>query len=363
VQEQRGEIERCTAEIQKVTSHPDPLAEREEFAQRCKVLEEGLSVLKDELAALKRAQHEADTNAKAMARQLEERGAVSTQKKNEAANALKDAGFDSEQAARSAMVSTSDQQRIEKEIDGHKRASHSAQERINGLEEAINAQYIDDAQVAEAEHGFQELQAAHDAGIGFEAALNGEVAELKRKLEAATELTKRLEQERLEYQDYEQLSSDLRSDRFQEFILREAFSELAVRASERLFKLSGRYTLDMKDGEFDVLDRDNAGERRSARTLSGGETFLASLALALELSEQVQRASGAIPLDSLFIDEGFGSLDPEALEIATNAIQSLPQGGRMVGIITHIGELTARLESRVVVEKRGEGSRLHVEAR
>jgi exonuclease SbcC len=118
----------------------------------------------------------------------------------------------------------------------------------------------------------------------------------------------------------------------------------------------------MQDGDFDVIDRDNAGERRSAKTLSGGETFLASLALALELSEQVQRAAGAVALDSLFIDEGFGSLDPEALDIATDALQSLPQGGRMVGIITHIPELTARLDTRVVVEKRAEGSRLRVEA-
>lgn len=362
VQEQREEIERCAAEIRKVTKHPDPLTEREELAQRCKELEDCVSALKDELAALKRALHEEEANAKAMVRELEKRAGVSNQKKTEAAKALKEAGFDSEQTARSAVVSAADQRRLEKDIDDHKRASHAAQERIDGLEEALKGQRIDEAQVAEAERGFQELQAAHDAGIGLEAALNGQIAELKRKLRVAGDLTKRLEQERLECQHYEQLSTDLRSDRFQEFILREAFSELVSRASERLFKLSGRYTLDMKDGEFDVLDRDNAGERRSARTLSGGETFLASLALALELSEQVQRASGAVPLDSLFIDEGFGSLDPEALEVATDAIQSLPQGGRMVGIITHIAELTARLESRVVVEKRGEGSRLRVEA-
>lgn len=362
IKEQREEIARCAAEIRKVTKHPDPLAEREEVAQRCQELEDRVSGLKDELVALKRAQHEADTNAKALARQLEERAGISTQKNKEAAKALQEAGFDTEQAARSAVASASDQRRIEKEIDGHKRASHTAQERIDRLEEDLKGEYVSEAQVTEAETGFHQLQGAHEAGIGLEAALIGQITELKRKLDAASDLTKRLNDERLQCQHYEQLSSDLRSDRFQEFILREAFSELVARASDRLFKLSGRYTLDMKDGEFDVLDRDNAGERRSARTLSGGETFLASLALALELSEQVQRASGAVPLDSLFIDEGFGSLDPEALEVATDAIQSLPQGGRMVGIITHIAELTARLESRVIVEKRGEGSRLRVEA-
>src|SRR6202008_980269 len=108
--------------------------------------------------------------------------------------------------------------------------------------------------------------------------------------------------------------------------------------------------LDQRDAQFFVLDHDNAGERRRAETLSGGETFLASLALALELSNQVQRAFGATVLDSLFLDEGFGTLDPEALEVATAAIEALPTGGRMVGIITHIQELTNRLPAKLMVE-------------
>ena len=88
---------------------------------------------------------------------------------------------------------------------------------------------------------------------------------------------------------------------------------------------------------------------------------LASLALALELSEQVQRASSAVPLDSLFIDEGFGTLDPATLDTATGAIESLQVGGRMVGIITHVQDLADRLPARVVIEKRSDGSRLSVD--
>jgi exonuclease SbcC len=119
--------------------------------------------------------------------------------------------------------------------------------------------------------------------------------------------------------------------------------------------------LEYKQDAFLVLDQDNAGERRSADTLSGGETFLASLALALELSEQVQRAAGAVNLDSLFIDEGFGTLDPETLDTVASAIESLHVGGRMVGIITHIPELTQRLPACVWVEKHAEGSRVRQE--
>jgi len=360
-QEQRDEIDRVTAEIRKVTKRADPLAEREELAARCKELEDAVSVREDVLTASKQTLREEATKAKEMERQLEQLRKAADKQRKDADAALREAEFGSAQDARAAVISVADQRRLDKEVEAHKRDTHAAQQRIADLEVALGGQLVAESEYAQVARDCQQLRTAHDGGIRLEASLREQLAELGRKLVAAQDLTKRLEHERIECRHYDQLATDLRSDRFQEFILREAFAELVARASGRLFKLSGRYTLKMSDGEFDVLDRDNAGERRSARTLSGGETFLASLALALELSEQVQRAAGAVALDSLFIDEGFGSLDSEALDIATDAVQSLPQGGRMVGIITHISELTARLDARVVVEKRAEGSRVRVE--
>ena len=110
-----------------------------------------------------------------------------------------------------------------------------------------------------------------------------------------------------------------------------------------------------------VIDYDNAGERRGTDTLSGGETFLASLALALELSDQVQQAVGAVRLDCLFIDEGFGTLDPETLRVVADTVRGLQVGGRMVGIITHIPELKEEFDQRVLVEKESGSSRVRVE--
>ncbi|TMQ09038.1 MAG: hypothetical protein E6J90_38830 [Deltaproteobacteria bacterium] len=94
--------------------------------------------------------------------------------------------------------------------------------------------------------------------------------------------------------------------------------------------------------------------------LSGGETFLTSLALALQLSEQIQRAAGAVRLDSLFIDEGFGTLDPETLATVSDAIQQLGRGHRMVGIITHVQDLTSALPARIEVVRGSDGSRIKV---
>ncbi len=360
-QEQRDEIERVTAEIRKVTKRADPLAEREELAARCKEFEDGVNLREDELTAAKQTLRDETTKAREMARQLEQLQKAATRQRKDADAALREAELGSAKDARMAVVGAADQRRLEKDVETHKRDTHAARQRIADLELTLGGQLVAESEYSQAARDFQQLRSAHDGGIRLEAILREQLSELRRKLGAAQELTKRLDHERIECRHYDQLAADLRSDRFQEFILREAFAELVARASERLFNLSSRYTLDMRDSEFDVLDRDNAGERRSARTLSGGETFLASLALALELSEQVQRAAGAVALDSLFIDEGFGSLDPEALDIATDAVQSLPQGGRMVGIITHIAELTARLDARVVVEKRAEGSRVRVE--
>jgi exonuclease SbcC len=194
------------------------------------------------------------------------------------------------------------------------------------------------------------------------ARLDVEIRNIADAIERARALRQELEGQRAEHLIYDGLARDLRTNFFQAFLLEETFRELVAGASTRLWDLTKRYRFDWQNDEFLIVDYDNARQVRSADTLSGGETFLASLALALQLSEQVQSAAGATMLDSLFIDEGFGTLDSEALDAATSAIESLPVGGRIVGIITHIGELSARLPARVRVVKTPDGSRLTVEA-
>jgi DNA repair protein SbcC/Rad50 len=167
--------------------------------------------------------------------------------------------------------------------------------------------------------------------------------QLRERLLKAQALRSQLETQQQIARVYGVLADELQSNRFQQYLLDETAGELVVGASERLKKISDRYALVLREGEFCVLDHDNAGEQRSADTLSGGETFLTSLALALELSTRVQNAAGALRLESIFIDEGFGTLDADTLETVAAAIESLPVGGRMVGIITHIAELTERI--------------------
>lgn len=142
------------------------------------------------------------------------------------------------------------------------------------------------------------------------------------------------------------------------------FDRIVARANVRLMKMTGgqydlkrRKTADTMRGqtglELDVIDHYN-GTERSVKTLSGGESFKASLALALGLSDEVQMST-SIQLDTLFVDEGFGSLDPESLNQAYNTLAGLTEGNRLVGIISHVAELKERIDKQILVTKEKSG--------
>ncbi|GHV50128.1 nuclease SbcCD subunit C [Synergistales bacterium] len=113
--------------------------------------------------------------------------------------------------------------------------------------------------------------------------------------------------------------------------------------------------------ELEVLDA-YTGKPRSANSLSGGESFMASLSLALGLSDVVQQSAGGIRIDAMFIDEGFGSLDAEVLELAVRTLSDMTGGGRVIGIISHVAELRERIDKQIQVEKTTAGSRIKIVA-
>ena len=151
------------------------------------------------------------------------------------------------------------------------------------------------------------------------------------------------------------LARHLRADGFERWLLHEAFGRLAESASTLLLELSNnQYAFRHNDRlEFEVVDHTNAGEARSARTLSGGETFLASLSLALALADEVAdlATDGTARLESIFLDEGFGTLDPDTLDKVDTAIQELGSKGRVVGIVTHVADLAERMPVQFKVSK------------
>lgn len=152
----------------------------------------------------------------------------------------------------------------------------------------------------------------------------------------------------------------------QRFVLASLLDEVLEAASRRLSLMSrGRYYLRRAQDRIDrrkaagldlLVYDDHHGTERPVHTLSGGESFLASLALALGLAEVVQARAGGIQLDTIFIDEGFGSLDAEALDLAMQALADLIDGGRMVGVISHVEELKERMDARLEIIPGRDGS-------
>lgn len=143
------------------------------------------------------------------------------------------------------------------------------------------------------------------------------------------------------------------------------FDRIIARANTRFMVMSGgQYELKRRKEaennrsqsglELDVIDHYN-GTERSVKTLSGGESFKASLSLALGLSDEIQSSAGGIKLDTMFVDEGFGSLDDESLDQAMRALQNLTEGNRLVGIISHVTELKERIDKQIVVTKEKSG--------
>jgi exonuclease SbcC len=164
---------------------------------------------------------------------------------------------------------------------------------------------------------------------------------------------------------YAQLGNLLRADQFIEFVLEGAFDLLCNEGTRQLMTLTqGRYSFETEGNEFRVVDHWNADDRRSVRTLSGGESFLASLGLALALSSSVSQfndGGGSFKLDALFLDEGFSTLDAETLNVAVEAIQALQEGDRMIAVISHVADLAERLPSRIQVIKGISGSEISLE--
>ena len=146
------------------------------------------------------------------------------------------------------------------------------------------------------------------------------------------------------------------------------FDRILRRANLRQMTMSsGQYEMKRRESadnkkdksglELNVIDHYN-GSERSVKTLSGGETFQASLSLALGLSDEIQSMAGGIQMDAMFVDEGFGSLDEDALNQAVKALGNLAEGKKLVGIISHVSELKDRIDKKIVITKNRSGERV-----
>jgi exonuclease SbcC len=354
-EERSASLQRLTtllAEIQAVTESPDPAAEAAGLEEQIRRLETDLKTASDEAAAAQNRWMTAQETQRLRAETAASTEADALQRAESRDAGIARAGFDDEAAVREALLDEATTARLKEQIRKHAQDTHATEERVAALRNELGEERVSGEQLAAVEKRAAASTAEVEAALGQEKKLEEQIGRMKQRLERFKEIREKLAIEETALREYDLLAGDLRSDKFQAYVLQEVFTELVQGASARLMRLTGeRYSLQFHDEEIRVVDHDNADETRISDTLSGGETFLTSLALALELSDQVQRAVGAVNLDSLFIDEGFGTLDPDTLALVSETLQGLRVGGRMVGIITHIPELRDEFAQQVIVTK------------
>lgn len=283
-------------------------------------------------------------------------------------SAAAEAGFATPVEAEAAALPSSELQALEAEVRAHEQAVLQLDQReveiaalLAEREPLPDAPSGAEAQleharrlVESAQAELRERQAALEQNQQRLGAERGRLQQARERLTRSVELRRELKELEDQHALYHQLNTDLHGNRFPEHLLTQVQQVLARRASAILQLVTdGRYDLRLEAGDYLVADAWAGGELRSARTLSGGESFVASLALALALSDTL---AGSAALGALFLDEGFGTLDRVTLDAVTGVLESLTTEGRMVGVITHVPELSARLPARLVVAKGPEGS-------
>lgn len=258
-----------------------------------------------------------------------------------------------------AVVTVEKQSEWETAIRCVRESKIQLETREKDLSEAIAGRTTNEQNLAQA------VTAKHTAQANLKQA-NNQRAELLAWIQVAAqnlEQAERLSQQITNFTEQEQiyhtLAQNLKSNEFQSYILEHLEAELVGSATLILQELTeNRYKLKNQEGEYWVTDNWNGGEARRVRTLSGGETFATSLSMALALSEKLSQGAH---LGSLFLDEGFGTLDTETLESVTQILESLRQRERLIGVITHVRGLGERLPAQVKVIKSPQGSRIEVE--
>nr|WP_315441853.1 AAA family ATPase [uncultured Treponema sp.] len=277
-------------------------------------------------------------------------------------------GFADLEDLRQAVCSEPEVAQWKTEIDTFYEQYAAYKQAAAGLEKDVTA--TEPRDLDELETAVEALRQRYDEIQARLEVLNTEKAKLEELHAQHMELTKALAVKTAEAQNWVALAKDLcgsnpRKLQFDTWILSAFLHEVTVFANKRLERMSeGRYRLAVSEehgagNAYRGLDLEIAdaytGKCRPSATLSGGETFMASISLALGLADSIQARAGGIRIDSMFIDEGFGSLDEKALENAVSILDEI-RGNRMVGIISHVGELQSRIPQKIEVIKTGTGS-------
>ncbi|WP_067851178.1 AAA family ATPase [Alicyclobacillus mali (ex Roth et al. 2021)] len=264
-----------------------------------------------------------------------------------------------------ALLDAREADALEAEMGQYRDAVQAVRQRLSDLERQLAGRRVDEQELAAARARAQAAEAAHGEAQQRLGACRQQLEDLEARRTRFIEVSARLERAREVAGRLEMLRGVLRSNAFVQYIGSEEMAQVARQASERLSSLTqGRYRLVFTpSGEFMMRDDHLGGVERPVGTLSGGETFVTSLSLALALSTHIQ-LRGQHPLEFFFLDEGFGTLDPDLLDVVMSSLERLRHERMAIGLISHVPELRERVPRRLVVEPAepgGRGTRVRLE--
>lgn len=296
---------------------------------------------------------------------------------NDYQNTLKELGFENEEQYKKSVLNNSQIEIFSKEIEKYKTDVTINATKLEEIQKEIKGfEKVDlTAKIQEFNNKKQELENMRRQQMEYHRIFENN----NRILVDLQTNSKKLDSKIKEFTMVEDLSKiangtvyGKRRIEFEQFVQASYFDMVIIEANKRLLKMTdNRFLLVRKESservsdkiglELEVIDNYN-GKRRDVKSLSGGEAFKAALSLALGLSDVIQSYSGGIVVDTMFIDEGFGSLDTESREQAINTLNQLTDNHKLIGIISHVTELKERIDKKIIVTKSTGGSKITVES-
>ncbi|MBU3091453.1 AAA family ATPase [Clostridium sp. CF011] len=264
--------------------------------------------------------------------------------------ALKENSFENAEIACLYLISRGDLLLIEKEIKQYEESKRSIIDNLQRVENLLNGKEIDATLFEEVKEKREVLGKILEEKTKAIGAQYRALEEMERKLLEVKNLIIKRSAIEHKLSLLREIDTLIQGNKFVEYVAMKQLKYISMEASKRLKDITrGRYALELdSDGAFVMRDDFNGGTRRETNTLSGGETFLTSLCLALALSSQIQ-LKGSAPLEFFFLDEGFGTLDTNLLEVVMNSLEKLHSSTLSVGIISHVEELRSRVPVKLIV--------------
>jgi exonuclease SbcC len=354
-------VQDLLAQRQEAFEGAEPAEERQRWKQSLEKLEQQAAQAAQQLGQASLALASAQQSLKEKQAALEQAQTKAAALEESLSAAAQQASFADAAALRAALLPPAEAQALEQAREALLQRETETAADLKNYESDLAAEQAlaltaeppeaVEAQLRHAEQAYSALQQS----IG---ALTEKLQQQERRRRKAAELTARIAQQEAEHLRWAKLNEIIGSadgKKFRVFAQGLTLQKLAQLANHHLEKLNGRYLIHKREDEgleLEIIDTYQADNRRSMNTLSGGESFLASLALALGLSDLAGRNA---QIQSLFIDEGFGALDENALDLAISTLENLQASGKTIGIISHVKALKERIAAQILVRKKGNG--------